>query len=110
MTSPSPPQRGRDVATAVVSALIVAGLVAVGVLPRLQRRAEVQAAGRAAEAGVVVNVAKPLRSGEATDLSLPGSIQAVQQTAINARTSGYLRKWYVEIGSRGRGSLTPWTA
>src|SRR5439155_9183538 len=100
--SPSPQQPGRRIGAAVVSAVIVGGLLAVGVLPRLQRRAEVQTAGKAAEAGVVVNVTKPLHSGGAIDLALPGSIQAVQQTAINARTSGYLRKWYVDIGSRVR--------
>ena len=50
---PSPPPRGRRAGAAVVSALIVvvAVLLAVGILPRLQRRAEVQASGRAAEAG-----------------------------------------------------------
>jgi multidrug efflux pump subunit AcrA (membrane-fusion protein) len=99
---PLQPLARRAGAVVVSVLLVVGGLLVAGVLPRLRRQAEVQAAGRAAEAAVVVNITKPLRSGEGGELSLPGSIQAVQQTAINARTSGYLRKWYVDIGARVR--------
>ena len=33
-------------------------------------------------------------------MSLPGNIQAIKETTINARTTGYLRRLYVDIGSR----------
>jgi RND family efflux transporter MFP subunit len=31
---------------------------------------------------------------------LPGSTQAIQETAIYARTNGYVRKWYADIGAK----------
>ena len=32
--------------------------------------------------------------------SLPGNIQAWHETTIYARTNGYIKKWYVDIGSK----------
>jgi RND family efflux transporter MFP subunit len=56
-------------------------------------------AGRAlARTSVGVTVA---RSAPATrEFTLPGTLQAFIDTAIHARTSGYLGKWYVDIGDR----------
>ncbi|HET6956622.1 MAG TPA: efflux RND transporter periplasmic adaptor subunit [Vicinamibacterales bacterium] len=36
------------------------------------------------------------------DIVLPGTMQAFTDAAIYARTNGYLRKWYADIGSRVR--------
>src|SRR5204862_6992091 len=43
-------------------------------------------------------------SGESTqeDLVLPGAMQAYVESPIYARTNGYLKKWYHDIGSRVR--------
>src|SRR5713101_6484770 len=38
----------------------------------------------------------------AEDLVLPGAMQAYVESPIYARTSGYLKKWYHDIGSRVR--------
>jgi RND family efflux transporter MFP subunit len=35
-----------------------------------------------------------------TGLTIPGRLQAWNQAPVYARTSGYLRKWYVDIGSQ----------
>ena len=40
--------------------------------------------------------AKP--SAATTALTLPATLQALQSAPIYARTSGYVRKWYVDIG------------
>ena len=34
------------------------------------------------------------------NLVLPGSTQAIQEAAIYARTNGYVRKWYTDIGAK----------
>ena len=46
----------------------------------------------------IVNVETARRNAKATDLVLPGSIQANQATTLYARTNGFLGKWYVDIG------------
>jgi RND family efflux transporter MFP subunit len=45
----------------------------------------------------VVQVARPLRSEEAT-LTLPANIDAFQTTSLYARINGYLRRWDADIG------------
>jgi RND family efflux transporter MFP subunit len=47
-----------------------------------------------------VAVARPMRGEAAQEIVLPGSIQAFVDAPIYARTNGYLRKWYVDIGTR----------
>jgi RND family efflux transporter MFP subunit len=57
-------------------------------------------AGTVEHATSYVNTAKP-KSGEAGQvLSLPGTLQGYVQAPIAARTSGYLKRWYKDIGSR----------
>ena len=36
----------------------------------------------------------------AADLPIPGTIEAWQETQVRARTSGYVRRWHADIGSR----------
>jgi RND family efflux transporter MFP subunit len=45
-----------------------------------------------------VVVQKPLPSPPSEELVLPGSVQAFFEAPIYARTSGYLRKWYTDLG------------
>ncbi|HEY1910726.1 MAG TPA: efflux RND transporter periplasmic adaptor subunit [Vicinamibacterales bacterium] len=47
-----------------------------------------------------VAVIKPERGAPQQDIVLPGTMQAFTDAAIYARTNGYLRKWYVDIGSQ----------
>jgi len=82
-----------------LGALVVAAVVAGwGVFTRLQARAALQ---RAADENAVpvVEVVQPQRSAQADALTLPASVQAYSDAAIYARTNGYLRKWYVDIGA-----------
>src|ERR1700693_6440519 len=46
-----------------------------------------------------VNVIHPQRGQSSSDLTLPGMIQAVSQSPIYARVDGYVRTWYVDIGT-----------
>jgi RND family efflux transporter MFP subunit len=46
-----------------------------------------------------VNVIHPQRGKASSDLTLPGMIQAFSQSPIYARVDGYVRSWYVDIGT-----------
>jgi len=80
--------------------IIVAGFF-IGYLPR-QRREQVLAA-EAHENTIslpLVNFTKAVRSSSKSQLVLPGNIQAVTESPIVARATGYLRKRYADIGDR----------
>ena len=47
-----------------------------------------------------VAVIKPARGSPAEEVVLPGNIQAFIEAPIYARTNGYLRHWYFDIGAR----------
>ncbi|HTB93333.1 MAG TPA: efflux RND transporter periplasmic adaptor subunit [Candidatus Sulfotelmatobacter sp.] len=80
----------------------VAVLIVVGGLLLFQRRAQYQALAKETEAAAIPTVAVIHPSVEAGDenLVLPGTLQAYVESPIYARTNGYLRKWYHDIGSR----------
>lgn len=52
-----------------------------------------------AEAVVTVATTRPQAQSELTQLILPGNIQANYEAPIYARTSGYLKRWLVDIGT-----------
>jgi RND family efflux transporter MFP subunit len=47
-----------------------------------------------------VSVVSPKMSGGGEELILPGNIQPFISSPIYARTDGYLKKWYFDIGAR----------
>src|SRR5579863_1998266 len=46
-----------------------------------------------------VNVIHPERGKSSSELTLPGMIQAFDQSPVYARVDGYVRTWYVDIGA-----------
>lgn len=101
VTAQKGPSAGTLVAVlALVAALALAGYY-YGYLPR-QHREQVLAAESqaAAESLPVVNVVKVTRSSAKGNLVLPGNIQAVTEAPVLARSSGYIKKRYVDIGDR----------
>ncbi|GAX45542.1 putative multidrug efflux pump, HlyD family protein [Tolypothrix sp. NIES-4075] len=87
---------------AVIGAVFFGSLLAIGILPRLSQRSELQAAVKEASTVPSVNVITPRRAAATTNLELPGSVVPLNQTTIYARSTGYLRRWYVDIGDRVR--------
>ncbi|MBN3951674.1 MAG: efflux RND transporter periplasmic adaptor subunit [Nostoc sp. NMS7] len=87
---------------AVIGAIFFASLLAIGILPRLSQRSELQAAVKEASTLPTVNVITPRRANASTKLELTGSVVALNQTTIYARSTGYLRRWYADIGDRVR--------
>src|SRR5258708_11599564 len=47
----------------------------------------------------IVNVVEPSSGGLSQEIVLPGNTQAYNDTPIYARTNGYLKHWYVDIGT-----------
>jgi RND family efflux transporter MFP subunit len=47
----------------------------------------------------IVNVVEPSSAGLSEEIVLPGNTQAFNDTPIYARTNGYLKHWYVDIGA-----------
>ena len=93
--------RFRVLAGLLVILAIAAALIASGIIPRLRAR---QTLRRQADVAAVpvVTVLHPKRRAPAEEVVLPGNIQAFIDAPIYARTSGYLKRWYFDIGSRVR--------
>jgi RND family efflux transporter MFP subunit len=84
----------------VLIALIVAGFF-LGYLPRHRREEVLAAESKGTSLSLpAVNVTRVTRSDKASELVLPGNIQAVTEAPVLARASGYIRKRYVDIGDR----------
>jgi RND family efflux transporter MFP subunit len=77
---------------------ILAVLLTIGLLPRQKQTRELDAdAVLAAEAPVAVNVVRPKRGTEVMNVILPGNLRPWQEVSLFARTTGYLKKFYVDI-------------
>src|SRR6201984_1148902 len=79
-------------------------VVVLGAFPLLQRRSQYQALAKETETLAVPTVAviHPVTEPSQEGLVLPGSMQAYVESPIYARTNGYLKKVYRDIGSRGQ--------
>jgi len=83
----------------IIAALTVVGLIVAGILPRIQARASLHRETR--EMAIAsVTVVHPTRAPASSEIVLPANVQAFIDAPIYARTNGYLKKWYVDIGSR----------
>jgi RND family efflux transporter MFP subunit len=85
-------------------ALVVIGVVAVilagwGIASRLIARSHLRKR-TANDAAVSVVTVKADLSGADDELVLPGNVQAFMEAPIYARTNGYLKIWYTDIGAR----------
>src|SRR2546428_1730954 len=91
--------KSRTTWSLLIGVALMVTLLVIGVVPRLRQNTELVAASTAPEAGLVpVSVVPPRRADGPIDLVLPSNIQAIEETAIYARTNGYVRERYVDIG------------
>jgi RND family efflux transporter MFP subunit len=98
-TSPGQPRPKRGALWAIIALLVVAAIVVAGVLPRRWAQADLKK--QTDDLAVpTVSVIHPKLGAPQTEIILPGNIQAFTDSPIYARTSGYLKKWYVDIGTR----------
>ena len=89
---------GRTVALALVAIVVIGLLVASGIIPRLRSRKALAAETNELAAPSVL-VIQPKSSAPTQEILLPGNIQAFVDAPIYARTNGYLKRWYFDIGS-----------
>jgi RND family efflux transporter MFP subunit len=82
----------------VIGVCVAVVLAAWGIVSRLVAR---NALEHQAIDAAIVNVAtvNPTRGPASDTLVLPGAVQAFYEAPIYARTNGYLRAWYTDIGA-----------
>jgi RND family efflux transporter MFP subunit len=98
---PATVSRSRIVVLGLVGVAVLGAAFVVGYLPRrAERAALVQATQAAGGALLTVDVVTPKASSSDRALSLPGSVQPLEETTVYARASGYVRKWYSDIGDK----------
>jgi RND family efflux transporter MFP subunit len=91
--------RPRRAAFAV--AAVFAVLFTIGLVPRLVLHHRLAAGATAARDQLpIVATASPRRADATFELPLPGTLEAILETGIWARTNGYLRLRSVDIGDR----------
>src|SRR5438309_8357731 len=82
---------------------VLAVLSVVGVAPGLILRHRLRAGAEAVQSRLpMVSTGSPRRAAEVLEVPLPGSMEAILETGIWARTDGYLEARYVDIGDRVR--------
>lgn len=87
--------RHRRLLAGAIAAAGLATIIGGGIAAR--GAAERQAVTAAASSLPTVNVVRPQPAPSGT-LALPGRIAAHNEAAIHARTSGYIARWYADIG------------
>ena len=98
---PIDPRRklGRGAVVAgILAALVLGILIVVGILTRVRAEAVLATTTRQ-DSVLSVAVTTPMEGAAAQEITLPANTQAFIDTPIYARTSGYLRKWYADIGT-----------
>jgi len=83
---------------ALVAFAIVAAVVISGIVPRVRARAALRAETNQLAVPAVI-VVQPKRAAPGQEIVLPANVQAFKDAPIYARTNGYLRRWYADIGA-----------
>jgi RND family efflux transporter MFP subunit len=81
-----------------VAALLLAGVIYLGIHQRAMAASNLGAVTERA-AIATVDVAEPKSGASLEEIVLPGTTQAFIDTPVFARTNGYLKKWYFDIGA-----------
>ena len=85
---------GAGLAALVLGVFIVAGIRSRG------HAEETLAKNTKQDSVLAVAVTRPSHGADALEITLPANTQAYIDTPIYARTNGYLRRWYADIGTR----------
>lgn len=94
---PAPPRTAVIVVVLVVVVLALSG--AASMFSRI-RAGHALAKETEIDAVATVTVVHPIAEKPDEELVLPATLQAYEESPIHARTSGYLLRWYKDIGSR----------
>jgi membrane fusion protein (multidrug efflux system) len=97
-TAPAAPSRVKTWSLRLLPAAVLLVVLGVGILPRVRARAAVREQTESL-AIPTVSVVSPEQQPLAQPIDLPADVQPYQDVAINARISGYVGKWYADIGT-----------
>jgi RND family efflux transporter MFP subunit len=81
-----------------IAVIAVAALLISGIWSRVRARAALNTE-TAQAALTAVSVVSPKQTAPADEIILPGNVQPYISSPIYARTNGYLKKWYFDIGA-----------
>jgi len=81
-----------------IALIAVAALLISGIWSRVRARTNLNTE-TARAALTAVSVASPKQTAPADEIILPGNVQPYISSPIYARTNGYLKKWYFDIGA-----------
>ena len=90
--------RGKSWLALIVALVVIAALLASGIWSRVKARTNLKAE-TAQVALTAVSIVSPKQTAPTQEIILPGNVQPFITSPIYARTNGYLRKWYVDIGA-----------
>jgi membrane fusion protein, multidrug efflux system len=96
----APMSNRRVMRIGIAFAIVLVVLLVVGILPRrsVQRQLDNQVASATASLPIIA-VAEAQRPTAANTVLLPGTMEALHEAALYARVSGYVRRWYADIGA-----------
>lgn len=92
------PHSGRRWLMVSSIAVVVAGVLTFGIWSRVKAEANLRTV-TAQMAVPSVSVVQPKAAAPAQEIILPGSVEPLISSPIYARTDGYLKKWYFDIGA-----------
>jgi RND family efflux transporter MFP subunit len=96
LPAPKRTPAGLRIVAILLAIIVIAGLI-YRFLGRTSDEHTLQT-NTARDAVAIVRVVTPSISGTSSEIALPGNTQAYDDTPIYARTSGYLKQWFVDIG------------
>jgi multidrug efflux pump subunit AcrA (membrane-fusion protein) len=97
---PVQPVTGRRlVVIGVIAAVVLVILFVVSAIPRESVNQVLRAEAAARDSAPVVQVTTVHRAATGSELALPGTIQALHESAIYARVTGYVKRWQTDIGA-----------
>lgn len=93
------PSSTRVIAIALGATIVVGAAFVIGYLPRHRAKQELTTETKAAEASnLKVQVFTPKAKSSDRAMTLPASVQPLEEAVIYARASGYIKTWKVDIG------------
>src|SRR5580658_10528119 len=93
-------ERPRPLRVIVPVLIVVAVVLAIGIVPRIFQQSALKADAAVEKHAVFVDVTSPEPGPHVDMLNVRGTIEAYEQTAVNARATGYAEKVLVNIGDR----------
>jgi membrane fusion protein (multidrug efflux system) len=101
LPAPKSLSRGRVAVIGVAGIVVLGAAFVIGYLPRRHQREALAEATQAAESTTLrVEVVTPKVLTSDRAISLPGSIQPLEETILYARAAGFVHRWLADMGDK----------